>query len=563
MFFVLVMRLNSYFHNRACAEVKNKNEYKPIEHMFWASYSNEVKAVIRFIELHKVKVNHETVNNEMQNHPDYPSLLCINDCLRKWNIPNAAGKINSSQIDELPLPFLALNQNTADSFLIVTEVSTQTVQYYVGNYKIPVSKSRSEFINDWDGLFLIAEPNSESGEKGFHLTRRRILFNRMLRFLLLLISISYTFYLFNISISNDSRVNDLGLYIQYACFLMGSIVCSLLLWYEIDHKNTLLQKVCTGIARGNCAAILTSKSAKIFSWLSWSEVGFFYFLGGFLATIIFPTNLFTPILTLLALPYIVFSIYFQWKIAKQWCVLCLLVQAILLLSATNVIANRLLAFPSTLTFAVTIKSVCLYFLPVMIWFILKPYLLKLYEAKNTRRGLSRLKFNTDVFRTLLEKQKRITISTEGLGIDLGNPKGQNILIKVCNPSCVPCSQSHPKIENLLRDCPDLKVKIIFNAPNVDSLKNFKVVTHFLAAAEESDQSQMRQILNSWYLSSTKDYSALSSKQPPNLSELRSKVTAMYNWVKEEKIRATPTFFFNDHQLPDAYGVEDLKYFLLE
>jgi len=33
---------------------------------------------------------------------------------------------------------------------------------------------------------------------------------------------------------------------------------------------------------------------------------------------------------LLALPYIIFSVYYQWRVAKQWCVLCLAVQALLL-----------------------------------------------------------------------------------------------------------------------------------------------------------------------------------------------------------------------------------------
>jgi len=35
------------------------------------------------------------------------------------------------------------------------------------------------------------------------------------------------------------------------------------------------------------------------------------------------------ILSFCALPYILFSVYYQWQVAKQWCVLCLTVQTIL------------------------------------------------------------------------------------------------------------------------------------------------------------------------------------------------------------------------------------------
>ena len=61
----------------------------------------------------------------------------------------------------------------------------------------------------------------------------------------------------------------------------------------------------------------------------------------------------------------------------------------------------------------------------------------------------RVKFNTEIFDTLLKKQKQITLPTEGIGIDLGNPEATNTLIKVCNPYCGPCANAHSKIKKLL------------------------------------------------------------------------------------------------------------------
>ena len=42
-----------------------------------------------------------------------------------------------------------------------------------------------------------------------------------------------------------------------------------------------------------------------------------------------------------------------------------------------------------------------------------------------------------------------------------------------------------------------------------------------------------------------------------------KIEAMDKWCKAMEISFTPTIFINGHQLPDAYSIEDLQYFLLE
>jgi hypothetical protein len=535
--------------------------------MFWASFPDEVKAVIRLNKLLKIKVNHTAVNNELQNHPDYPSLLCISDSLKKWNVPNAAGKISPSEIGELPTPFLAVNPGTALPLMVVADVTNDIVRYYSGNFKIPVIENRNDFISRWQGLYLLAEPGLNAGEKDFYLNRRKTLTRQLLPLFLILLSISFTLYLLTKNISNYFGLNTIGLYIEYGCLLTGIGLSTLLLWYEMDRNNPLLHKMCTSITKGNCAAILTGKAAKVFSWLSWSEVGFFYFSGGLLAVIFFPANSITPVLALLALPYTIFSIYFQWKVAKQWCVLCLLVQVVLVGSAANVLIHELYLSPFPLSTTSLVKILGLYIFPVLAWFTIRPFLVQLQGAKTVRRRLSRLKFRPDVFHTLLQKQKSIKSPAQGLGIDIGNYAAQNTLIKVCNPLCTPCSKSHSKIKELLEACPDLKVKIIFNIPDKDGYPHFKPVSHFLVVAEEDNQPKIRKVLDDWYLSPARDYTIFTTVHPhppeEKINEQRKKITAMFDWCMQQDIKGTPTFFLNGRQVPDAYGIEELRYFLSE
>ena len=72
-------------------------------------------------------------------------------------------------------------------------------------------------------------------------------------------------------------------------------------------------------------------------------------------------------------------------------------------------------------------------------------------------------------------------------------------------------------------------------------------------------------LDDWYLSDKKDYDVFAAKYPMNgeLSKQEEKINLMDKWCKQMKIKATPTIFLNGYQLPDAYNIEDLQYFLLE
>ncbi|MEJ7678510.1 MAG: hypothetical protein WKG06_11755 [Segetibacter sp.] len=91
-------------------------------------YEPNVKATIAFLKLLNVKVNAATVDETLQNHPDWPSVLCVSDSFNKWNIPNGAGKIEPNQIDQLPVPFIAYTNDREHPLSIVTQVADATIQ---------------------------------------------------------------------------------------------------------------------------------------------------------------------------------------------------------------------------------------------------------------------------------------------------------------------------------------------------------------------------------------------------------------------------------------------------
>jgi thiol-disulfide isomerase/thioredoxin len=529
-------------------------------------YEPNVKATICFLKQLKVSVNNSTVNETLQNHPDWPGLLCITDSLNKWNIPNGVGKIAVDKIDELPVPFAAYTLDSESPLVIVTQINSEAIQLYQKDYNKPITQTKEDFIKKWNGVYLIAEPNEHSGEVNYAANKQQAFLKSLIPALAIGAVTAFSFLLLN-KIAGTVAFSAIGMYLQYFILLAGVMVTSLLLWYEIDKSNPLLQKVCTGIVKGNCNAILTGKQAKVFSWLSWSEVGFFYFAGSLLTLLFVPNAIILLAwFNILSLPYTIFSVYYQWRVAKQWCVLCLAVQALLVVGAVNVIASNFLFLSPQLSFLLIANCLLLFLLPALLWFAIKPYILSLQQAKNTNREYLRIKFNPEIFNTLLNKQKALTIPADGLGINLGNPAATNSIIKVCNPYCGPCAKAHPKIDALLEQIPNLKAQIIFNTTNNEKDRGGKPVKHLLAIASGGKGEKMiKQSLDDWYLADTKDYDQFAAKYPMNgeLLNQSDKIAAMEKWCKATDITFTPTIFINGYQLPDAYSIEDLKYFLLE
>lgn len=524
-------------------------------------YEPNIKATIKLLKLLKVKVTNTTVNETLQNHPDWPSMLCISDSLKKWNIPNGVGQIELANIDHLPTPFIVHTNNRENPLAIVTQVTDTAIYHYQKKHKKIIIENRETFLKKWYGVYLIAEPTEHSGEANYKANKQKELLKKIVP----AIAIATLLFFSLIGLKN-SATNTIGIYMQYFILLAGVVVSTLLLWYEIDKSNPFLQKVCRGIAKGNCNAILTGKAAKVFSWLSWSEVGFFYFTGSLLALLFIPNAIgVLAWLNIIALPYTLFSVYYQWRVAKQWCVLCLAVQALLLLGATNVVANNFVVGLQNFSPSTIIYPLALFAMAALIWYSIKPFVLKLQEAKTIKRQYLRLKFNSEIFDTLLKKQKQITIPTNDIGINIGTPAATNTIIKVCNPYCGPCATAHPKIDALIEQNKNINAKIIFTTANNETDKGIKPVKHLLAVAAQNSEQKTKQALDDWYLAEKKEYDFFATKYPMNgeLEQQGYKIEAMAKWCNETDITFTPTVFINGYQLPDAYSIEDLEYFLQE
>jgi len=556
-----------------------------LEKLFFPK-SNAPEAAKLLADILQVKITRTTLKNEIEAHPDYPSLLSISDVLTHYGIENVAIKLDAAKLSEAPVPFITQIKSGNDAvelFSVVKEITLDTVSFFDPTKHAWTAVSHESFWEKCSGTVLLAAADEQAGEKEYDRInalerRKRITLQLSLSFLP-----GVALVLGVLGLLQNGAASFLP-FIFLMLALSGSLLGAVLIWYELDQYNPVLSQICSAGKKINCGAILQSNAAKI-AGIGWSTIGLSYFIGQMLLLVftgITNTNtLFVlSVISLMAVPYIFYSLYYQYRIAKQWCVLCLCVQGVLLLQFFTVIVSGWLSFVTILSRnpASVLIIFTAFVLPLIaiIWLI--PLLEKAKESKDAQTKLMQLKHNPQIFEAMLSRQKAVAESTEGLGIILGNPAAKYKLIKVCNPFCGPCAKAHLPMEELLANNPDVQVQIIFTSTNNEADQRTPPVKHLMAIAEKDDKELTKQALDDWYLADKKDYSVFSAKYPMNgaLATQDAKIEAMSNWCDKTGISFTPTFFvslpsvYDDgaqitesrfHQLPEIYSVTDLKYFL--
>jgi len=482
-----------------------------------------------------------------------------------------AFKSDTAYPGEIPTPFLAQlkTDGNRDTFTVVLSVDNDRLRYFNPDQHCVENISITAFAQKWvSKILLLAEAGENAGEKDY--TQRRLAQLRNKIFHYAAISAIPGIALAAIAL-NILQHGTAALYPSlFAGFtLLGCVITLLLLWYEVDSHNPQLAQLCKYNKKTSCQAVLQSTASKIWG-TKWSAIGFTYFSGGLLTLLL--TGLSNPLslsilawLNIAAAPYILYSLYFQWRVIKQWCVLCLCVQVILAAQLLTAMAGGwhssvLPAFPVSM---VLVPVGLAFLLPVLFLNFFIPAYRNAKEGSGYQTELRRLKHNAQLFDALLARQKMVTENSNGLGIILGNPHASHKIIKVCNPYCGPCARAHKPLEELLHENPDVQVQIIFTASNIEGDRQSAPVKHLLAIAQSGDTGAIAKALDDWYLAEQKDYDTFAKLHPVNgaLHTQDQMVEAMYNWCTKTEIAVTPTIFVNNYQLPEMYSVTDLKYFL--
>lgn len=518
-----------------------------------------------------VKVTDTSLKERLAQHPSFPSLLSLKDVFTDFGVKNIVLKREQHDLGDFETPFICVieqNKGESSSFTIIQTVDENRITFYHPVELSWKTISLKEF-EQWDtGIVLLAEKNEFSGEKDYQKQRGK---ERVANFIAL-IPLYLCFFAVVFTLSSSYLTADFS-DVWYGSSLLlfnliGMILSFSLVWYEIDNHNPFLREICSGTKKLNCGAVLQTDGASIFG-ISWALVGFTYFTANFLSNILFGID--DPrflgvwmIMSFVVAPYILYSVFYQWKVAKQWCVLCLGVQFILLLQLISAVFYLTSGHKSSLIFVG--NHLFLIFMTFSITFLLANYVFsmikKAKEGKQYQLRWQRLKSDPQIFNALLTKQPVLSIPTAGIGLVVGNPEAKHEITKVCNPYCGPCAKAHPEIEAVLHHNTEVRLRIIFTTKDDDQDMKAQVVRHLMALADSGSQDLIKRALDDWYLNPKKDYQTFAAKYPLNgeLKQQAEKLNAMYKWCNDMQIRATPTIFIDGFMLPQNYRINDLKSF---
>ncbi|WP_255492094.1 vitamin K epoxide reductase family protein [Chitinophaga sp. Cy-1792] len=514
----------------------------------------------------KLNITQTLLSNKLGEHPEFPSLLSISDTLMHLNVDNITIQGRREELLKYPTPFLTqVNAGVGSMFTVIKSITDEKVVYSAFTSQKWKEISLDDFLETWTPVVTFVEPLDQAGEINYKENRRTEIKKQILN----IAPIAILIFALLATISNKFYTNGISAWIN-ALFMLskfaGTAVSFLILSYGLNKENSTLQKYCQSGEHINCEAVMNSGAAKIGGFISMGEAAFFYFCGGMIMLLFSGLTAesigILSLLSLTTIPVITFSLYYQWRVIKQWCSFCLVIISILVMevvlscysASTNLDWSKVNWISFLLSFAI----------PSLSWLLVRDVFLSSQQSVATKTELTRLKTNQTVFENMSVRQKYIGDTAKGLGILLGSNNPRHVITKVCNPYCPPCAKSHSDIEELLSLGDDIQVQIIFTASNdITDVKRSPAI-HLVAIARLNDTALLKDALHDWYSNKYTSYTAFAAvyNMVDDLDSYGPELDKMKSWCNEIEINFTPTFFINGYQLPDIYTIADVKNFVV-
>ncbi|WP_035562381.1 vitamin K epoxide reductase family protein [Hymenobacter sp. IS2118] len=522
-----------------------------------APQKNAVSGLDMLLRLSQVRVTRATLQEKLWQHPDFPTLTALSDTLDEFRVENMAAHLTADQLPEIPLPALAYLSSEGGFFAPVRATAANTVEWWHNKWGWQ-KDSTAQFSQKWNGVMLLIEPTERSGEAGYAQSRKKQLV-KSLRIPFVVLSLLVCLGVWA-GVSQLPVAGAPQYYVLLLLKLAGLLVSSLLVWYSLDADNVFLRSLCQLNSRTSCSSVLNTPAAQLFGWLSWAEVGLLYFSGGLLSLLLFRANpsALYPLLfvfSIASLPYTVWSVYYQWRRVRQWCVLCLAVQALLWLEfGVQFYFQRQISWPATFGPAETGLLVAGFLLPAAVWAFIKPTWAKALRVEGLQQSLQKIKFDQGYLESLGRRARTLPPIFTGMRVPtLGNADAPHTLIVVTNPTCALCARVHSEIEALMAELEDVCCQFIIAVEHRPGDAGDAVACRVLSRSHE----EMPLALHQWY--ETPRLAEWLKKTPgPGEEDGTNQVELHQRWCELAGVDTTPTIFFNGVDMPRHFAVVEFR-----
>ncbi len=435
-------------------------------------------------------------------------------------------------------------------FVVGLDCDNETITYLLQGKKTTVR--HDAFKKMWTGNALVVEESTEASEPDYLEHLRDGVISLAKRYSIPIMLVLAVL----VGIADNFR--NLGLYdfTRIALGIAGILVCVMLMEKQLFGKSHYGDRVCSLFHQADCNSVLDGKMAKILG-ISWSEIGLGYFTANTLLLSLFPeSSNFVAVVNWAAMSYGVWSIYYQWHVAKSWCVLCVIVQAIIW---TMGILAVITFTTGSITFALTgsILSCMFFAICIMAVHQYASANVTIKERVHAVQQFRALKANGIVAKTLIENGEFYETTLDDSSIIFGNPDAKVLVTILSNPHCNPCARMHERVEKLLRMAGnEICIQFIFSSFN-EQLEDSS--RYLISCYMNSSQDDALSKFALWYTQEKFDYKEIIRQNDAHIhtEAIEEEMTKHKKWRENTSLVVTPTILVNGHKLPNEYELEDL------
>lgn len=527
--------------------------------MYNFTSTNSSEVCWKIIKYNRLSINKETIYRQFAEHPYPNSLMAIIDILEGYNIATNSYTIkNLEALKKYDKPKIVLVHINSESFFsVIYSISKESVIWYNPITHRQESVSFEDLKKIYAGIVTFIDVKDYIAEAEYENKYKRFFIKRVVEAIpAFIIIITILFIALSLLLSGTPIY--LELYIGGVG--IGSIICAILVHSEVnEYKSYIIEKLCPVGKIWDCSTVLKSSANNIYG-VNWSTIGLAYFTGTLIVlACVGPTNLnywrMAAYLNVITLPFIIYSLYYQIMIYRHWCIICLSILSILLYLFIISCLSGLL----NLHLGIILNC----FTPFVIVDLIVLWGSNMYKSlceQNKKYNelfpyFNRVRFNKNVFYTLLDEYPLIEKVPLDMSINIGQSTAPTTILKICDPFCRSCSKSHIEMEKLY-DNKNIFLQVIFYVSSKDNETKKNIIKLFFALKEKYGNQYMLQVLHDWYSQTDKNFEEFRKKyndiDDKAINAQNNKITWLVQKNIELKIQYTPTFYINNHHMPDDF-----------
>lgn len=498
-----------------------------------------------FLDALEVRYTKKYADSLYDEHPHRGNMYGLQQMLGVYGIRTLGVYLEEKDLTRLNYPCVL---HTGNDFAVALDCDDSRIVSWQRGRK--QAFTHEAFRQEWTGNALVVEEAQEAREPDFGLHRREALLSaarsHSLSVLLAMAAVAGL-------VAHGAALPASALW-WLALNGLGLCLCALLLQKQLYGESPYADRVCSLFHQADCDGLLRDGAARVWGF-SWSEVGLGYFAAAILVGALCPPAAGVLLgANLAAMAFGLWSIYYQWRVARRWCVLCVAVQAVAwtaglvaLCGAPYFVPTAGTGFWTAWTFAACIVSVHGYAAH--------------RQAERERAGAVQrfrsLKADADVAGALMGRSTHYAVSDADSSILFGNRAARLRITILSNPHCNPCARLHHRVDALLKaHGSDLCVQYVFMAFSErleDSCR------YLISRYDPNDPAGTLRAYAEWYAGGKDRYEDIVATQAERLHtpEVEQEVQKHFHWRRTNGLASTPTILVNGYLLPREYELEDL------